>query len=595
MNRYLFVCFFLCLFWGLSTAQAQKDKRSLLKNRRLQVIEKDTLRYEKLPYDTVTYEKGGKVELLGGADKLVSLRTDSTQLIKLIGRGIHFRQNEVLLWCDSAYKFEEKNIVEAFGEVRVVQNDTITLTCRHLIYDGNSRLLQARQAVVLRDPQMTLNTDFLDYNLNSKIGYYYNGGQIRDAQNRLYSRSGSYDANARFFFFKDSVRVLSRREGDTYRIESDTLQYNTVSKVAYFFGPTHVYSNDGSLYAEKGIYETQTKISRFSGRARVENKEYILKGDSLYFDDLKKEGFAKGNAEVYTKKDSTFVNGDIGFFWGKKGLTHIYQNAYIRNISSGDTLFISADTLISYNRKIGVKQTEAPDSTQQHKILAFHNIKIYRSDIQAICDSLVYNFSDSAIYFYRSPVLWNEGNQVLADSIRLLLKNNKPYKMELRSNCFSASRDSLANYNQVKGRRMDAYFKDGSIERVEVDGNTEIIFFQLEGDSSLVGMYYAESAALKAFFEEGKLKRIRLEGNINGKMIPAQLLQEPDKRLPGFRWLAHLRPTRATVLNREPNRSATPDAPDSLPDTEPAVPKKSREERLREKLEGADKQKSPRP
>lgn len=595
MNRYLFVCFFLCLFWGLSTAQAQKDKRSLLKNRRLQVIEKDTLRYEKLPYDTVTYEKGGKVELLGGADKLVSLRTDSTQLIKLIGRGIRFRQNEVLLWCDSAYKFEEKNIVEAFGEVRVVQNDTITLTCRHLIYDGNSRLLQARQAVVLRDPQMTLNTDFLDYNLNSKIGYYYNGGQIRDAQNRLYSRSGSYDANARFFFFKDSVRVLSRREGDTYRIESDTLQYNTVSKVAYFFGPTHVYSNDGSLYAEKGIYETQTKISRFSGRARVENKEYILKGDSLYFDDLKKEGFAKGNAEVYTKKDSTFVNGDIGFFWGKKGLTHIYQNAYIRNISSGDTLFISADTLISYNRKIGVKQTEEPDSTQQHKILAFHNIKIYRNDIQAICDSLVYNFSDSAIYFYRSPVLWNEGNQVLADSIRLLLKNNKPYKMELRSNCFSASRDSLANYNQVKGRRMDAYFKDGSIERVEVDGNTEIIFFQLEGDTSLVGMYYAESAALKAFFEEGKLKRIRLEGDINGKMIPPQLLQEPDKRLPGFRWLAHLRPTRATVLNREPNRSATPDAPDSLPDTEPAVPKKSREERLREKLEGADKQKSPRP
>lgn len=591
MNRRIIVCFLCCLLLGGLAAQAQKDKRPLPKARKLQVIERDTVRYQKLPYDTVTYEKGGKVELLGGAEKLVAVRTDSTQLIKLIGRGIRFRQDEVLLWCDSAYKFEEKNIVEAFGHVRVVQNDTITLTCRHLIYDGNSRLLQAREEVVLRDPQMTLNTDFLDYNLNSKIGYYYNGGQIRDAQNRLFSRSGSYDANARFFFFKDSVRVLSYREGDTYRIESDTLQYNTVSKVAYFFGPTYVYSSDGSLYAEKGIYETQTKISRFSGRARAENKEYILRGDSLYFDDVKKEGFAKGNAEVYTKKDSTFVNGDIGFFWGKKGLTHIYRNAYIRNISSGDTLFISADTLISYNRKIGVKQTEEADSTRQHKILAFHNIKIYRSDIQAICDSLVYNFSDSAIYFYRDPVLWNEGNQVVADSIRLYLKDNKPYKMELRRNCFSASRDSLGNYNQVKGRRMDSYFKDGSIERVEVDGNTEIIFFQLEGDTTLVGMYYAEAASLKAFFDQGKLKRIRLEGDINGKMIPPQLLQEPDTRLPGFRWLDHLRPTRDNVLSREPNRSVTPEQENPLPDRQspeeaPDRRKRSKEERLREKLNG---------
>ncbi|GIV39077.1 MAG: hypothetical protein KatS3mg033_0877 [Thermonema sp.] len=595
MNRHILFLLFAFLFLGTPAATAQKDKRPKPKARKLQVIENDTLRYQKLPYDTVTYEKGGKVELLGGADKLVALRTDSTQLIKLVGRGIRFRQDEVLLWCDSAYKFEEKNIVEAFGNVRVVQNDTITLTCRHLIYDGNSRLLQARQEVVLRDPQMTLNTDFLDYNLNSKIGYYYNGGQIRDAQNRLYSRSGSYDANARFFFFKDSVRVLSYREGDTYRIESDTLQYNTVSKVAYFFGPTYVYSSDGSLYAEKGVYETQTKISRFSGRARAENKEYILKGDSLYFDDVKKEGFAQGNAEVYTKKDSTFVNGDIGYFWGKKGLTHIYRNAYIRNISSGDTLFISADTLISYNRKIGVKPAEEPDSARQHKILAFHNIKIYRSDIQAVCDSLVYHFSDSAIYFYRHPVLWNEGNQVLADSVRLCLKNNKPYKMELRDNCFSASRDSLGNFNQVKGRRMDAYFKDGSIERVEVDGNTEIIFFQLEGDTSLVGMYYAESAALKAFFNEGKLKRIRLEGDINGKMIPPQLLQESDKRLPGFRWLEHLRPTRENVLSREPNRSATPDDQSPLPDAKSGTPKKSKEERLREKLNGAGRQKNPPP
>lgn len=558
LSHWVALLLFCCTgLFSPAWAQQQKGlpKRTIRKPQL--VIERDTVRYQKLPYDTVTYEKGGKVQLLGGANRLIVMRTDTTQLVKLIGKGIHFQQDDVHLWCDSAYKFEDKNLIEAFGQVRVVQSDTITLTCRRLLYDGNSRMIQAREQVVLRDPQMTLTTNFLDYNLNAKIGYYYNGGEIRDTQNHLKSRSGSYDANARFFFFKDEVRVISRQGSDTYQIQSDTLQYNTLSKIAYFKGPTTVSSTDGKIYAENGIYETLTKVSRFSRRAMVDNREYTLQGDSLYFDDIRKEGFAKGKAEMYVKQDSTFINGDIAWFWGKQGLTHVYRNAFIRNIQGGDTLFISADTLISYNRPLDTPGKTATTDTTKRKILAFHAIKIYRSDLQGICDSLVYHLTDSTIYMYRKPIIWNQGNQIVADSMRLRLAENRPYRMELRQNVFIASQDSLGNFNQLKGREGNGYFRNGVLDCFDMDGNTEVIFFQLEGDTILTGMYYAECASLKAFLKENQLERIRLEGDVNGKMMPPHLLQDSERYLDGFQWLGHLRPQRSTVLVREPGRAIT--------------------------------------
>ncbi|MEM9982830.1 MAG: OstA-like protein, partial [Bacteroidota bacterium] len=311
--------FFLIMF----AATAQDNTRE--KGR--EVMENDTVRYQKLPYDTVTFEKGEVVELKK-ADTMIGVEDT---LIKVIGN-VLFKQGNVKLYCDSAYKYQNNNNIEAFGSVRLIQ-DSITLVCERIFYLGDERLAQAREDVVLRDPKMTLYTDFLDYSLNSKIGYYYNGGRVIDSQNNLKSLSGTYDTQAKFFFFKDDVNVVGRNKGTNYTITSDTLQYNEVNKIAYFKGPTNIVSSNGNIYAEKGTYRTLTQVSNFSGRSEVENEKYILKGDSIYYDEQRVHGYARGNAEVFVKKDSIFINGHEGYFWGPKGLTKMLGEPYMRNIS----------------------------------------------------------------------------------------------------------------------------------------------------------------------------------------------------------------------------------------------------------------------
>jgi lipopolysaccharide export system protein LptA len=92
-------------------------------------------------------------------------------------------------------------------------------------------------------------------------------------------------------------------------------------------------------------------------------------------------------------------------------------------------------------------------------MFAYNHVKIFKSDLQGKCDSLVYNYTDSTIYFYRDPVLWNERSQLTADTINIQLANNKINRMYLRTNSFVISQDTLLQYNQVKGRQMTAFFK----------------------------------------------------------------------------------------------------------------------------------------
>ncbi|MGD1840091.1 MAG: OstA-like protein [Thermonemataceae bacterium] len=540
-------------FFSLSAANAQDDPKG--KDRK--VAEDDTVRYQKLPYDTVTFEKGEVVELKK-ADTMIGV---GDTLIKVIGN-VLFKQGNVKLYCDSAYKYQNSNNVEAFGSVRLIQ-DSITLVCERIFYLGDERLAQAREDVVLRDPKMTLYTDFLDYSLNSKIGYYYNGGRVIDSQNNLKSLSGTYDTQAKFFFFKDDVNVVGRNKGTNYTITSDTLQYNEVNKIAYFKGPTNIVSSNGNIYAEKGTYRTLTQISNFSGRSEVENEKYILKGDSIYYDEQRVQGYARGNAEVFVKKDSIFINGHEGYFWGPKGLTKMLGDPYMRNVSKGDTLFLSADTLISYNKKVFPKnqrasaaQVERRDSLaltkERRLLLAYNRVKIYKTDLQGKCDSLAYNFRDSTIYFYRDPVLWNTDSQMTADSIRLLMANDELDRLEMRVNSFIISQDSVENFNQLKGRTVDAYFEENQITLMDVNGNGETIYFLLEEeDQSMIGMYRVICSNIKGFFEENQLVNIAFYINVDGKVIPPHELQEPDTRLTGFLWRIEEKPLRETVLIRD--------------------------------------------
>lgn len=491
-------------------------------------------------------EKEEPLEIIN-ADSLKGRTERNGEEFRILKHNVVIRHKGNTLYCDSAIQNITKNTVNALGHARMLGSDGTKVTSHTMFYDGNKKVANASGNVVLIDEKGTLTTESLDYDVVSQVAHYYTGAKIVDDENILTSKEGTYDTNSKIAFFTTDVHLTSKK--DKQEIFSESIQYNMVSKMAYFRGKTKIISKDGVVYANEGEYNTKTKVSHFitkgAERPKAETEEYILLGDSLFYDNTNRIGFAKGNARLISKKDSIIIDGDIGRFWGKKGISKVYGSALMRNISEGDTLYLAADTLIS----IRTKKENSKDSIKILK--AFHNTKIFRAELQGKCDSLIYNFKDSSIYMYNDPVLWDKKSQLSGDTIRVQMANNKIHTMHLRTNSFVIQQDTLGNFNQMKGRTMDAFFKKSALKRVDVKGNGESIFFALEGDTLLTGMNRVICSDIDIKFgKKNKVKTVTFKNKPDGKFIPPHELNEPDKRLKGFLWRINERPKKEDLLRQ---------------------------------------------
>ena len=471
--------------------------------------------------------------LIGGDFNGVKIR-------KLLGN-VSFRQDDVFLYCDSAYQYLDRNEVEAFSNVRVVQSDTMTITGDHGFYDGARRTARMSGNVVMRDPRMTLTTPSLVYDLNRKTATYTETGHLTDPQNTLDSQQGFYDTNTKVFVFKRDVHLVTPDS----ELNNDTLRYNTVSKIAYFNGPTRIKGKQGNLYAEGGNYNTITRVSDFKKNAKIDTPNYLLGGDQLVYDEVKQYGVAKGHVSLISKKDNLTLRGDAGRYWRALGRTKLYGGRpVVRNISQKDTLYMAADTLISVEAKPG-------QTTKRTVLYAFPKVQIFRGTMQGICDSLTYDRQDSIIYLNQDPVLWHTKNQLTSDSMQIRSKAGKVDEMRLFGHAFAVNQDTLLNFNQTKGRSMRAYFRDDKMRRVDVLGNAESIFYALDGDTATTGMNRLLSANMRLLFADNKLNKISVLANPEAKFIPSHELKPADERLKGYSWRASERPTRRQVLGKQ--------------------------------------------
>ncbi len=486
--------------------------------------------------------KGSPIKLLT-AGELVGGDFNGVKIRKLLGN-VSFQQDDVFLYCDSAYQYLERNQVEAFSNVRVVQSDTMTITGDKGFYDGDKRTARMMGNVVMHDPRMTLTTPALDYDLNHKTASYTETGHLTDPQNTLDSQQGFYDTNSKVFVFKRNVHLVTPDS----ELNNDTLRYNTISKIAYFNGPTRIKGKQGNLYAEGGNYNTLTRVSDFKKNAKIDTPNYLLGGDQLVYDEVKLYGVAKGHVSLISKKDNLTLRGDAGKYWRGLGRTKLYGGRpVVRNIGSRkDTLYMAADTLISIEARPG-------QTTTRTVLYAFPKVQIFRGNLQGICDSLTYDRQDSIIYLNRDPVLWQAKNQLTADSMQIRSKRGKVDEMRLYANAFAVSQDTLLNFNQTKGRNMMAYFRDNKMRRVDVLGNAESIFYALDGDTATTGMNRVLSANMRLLFVDSKLNKISVLANPEARFIPPHELKPDDERLKGFQWRAKERPTRRQVLGKQFN------------------------------------------
>lgn len=447
--------------------------------------------------------------------------------------GVVFTQKNTKIFSDSAYFYDERNALEAFGRVKILEGDSITITGENLQYDGDLKIAKMRGNVIYRDPNMTLYTDYLNYDMIAKLAVYYDGGKLVDPENVLTSKKGYYQTEARFISFKEDV-VLVNPE---YTLKSDTLQYNTATKVAYVKGPSQIIAKDGTiLNTVEGQFNTVQKQSTFT-KGEIITDNYRLTGDNLFADDSLKYYTASKNVQLTSLKDEVVITGSEGRYSKLDGITKIYGNAVMKKAVNLDTMYLSSDTLISI---------EKPGDNNK-MVIAFYDVKIFKEDMQGRTDSLVYNFSDSTIYLFRNPILWSEGNQIIADSINIQLANNEIDKMNMTANSFVISQDTAKNYNQVKGRDMIAHFKEGKIDKVNVYGNGESLYFVLE-ENLTVGLNKSLSSNMLIKFSDSRAQKITFYTKPDASFIPPHELKKPDLQLKGFEWKMEMRPDKEEVL-----------------------------------------------
>jgi len=460
-----------------------------------------------------------------------------------VGNAI-FEHEGAYLYCDSALLNERSNNLNCFGNVRIKSGDTITLSGDQLDYSGETRIAKVTgQVVKLVDKQTTLLSDYINYDRNSNTAYYETGGIItsRDKNkddNRLTSRKGYYYMNLKEYFFSEKVVLKNKR----YTMNSDSMIYFTDTKIAFFKGPTTIIGKDQNLYCESGWYNTDTDIGSLTKHAKVINDKRILTGDSIYFDRAKDVGKGYRNVTLLDTTNNIILKGNYGEFWNKKGFGFMTQKALAIMVQKKkDSLFMHADTLRA-----------TFDTAHNTKILfAYHKVRFFNDSLQGVCDSMVFVTKDSILNLFKNPVLWSGKNQLSADTIRLYTKNKQVSKLIMFNTAFIISRDTLENFNQVKGKLMTAFFKDNKITRINVDGSAESLYYVRQDDRLLIGVNKAVSSNLIIYMDDQqKVKKITWIQKPTNVLYPEKELPKEEKRLRDFKWVETGRPLkRADVFN----------------------------------------------
>ncbi|HEX5001014.1 MAG TPA: OstA-like protein [Bacteroidia bacterium] len=454
---------------------------------------------------------------------------------------VQFRHKGVLMFCDSAYLYQETNSLDAFGHIRIQQGDSIRLTGNLLKYYGDTRIATVFGNVQMNDRSMVLTTENMTYDMSHNSALYETTGTIVDRENRLVSKSGYYHSDERMLFFKDSV-VLTNPD---YIMRSDTLKYNTVTKTAWFFGPTTITStgSDSSfIYCRLGWYDTNKEKSLFRSGAYIRSKESKLSGDSLLFDRNQRLGEAFGNVALSDTVNKIIIAGNYG--WSNDNTKHAFVTgkALMTKIFDTDSLFLHADSLFAYEDTI----------TKVRTWNAWKNVRFFKSDLQGKCDSLEYSTVDSLVKLNGNPVLWSDSNQLTATFISIQIANKEVSRLYLNDDAFIVSREDSIRYNQIKGRKMTGFFEENQLSVIHVEGNGQSVYYTRNNKKQLSGVNRADCSDMVIGLDSSKVASITLLNEPDATLYPIQELSPNELRLKGFLWNDAERPLSAEDVFRKP-------------------------------------------
>ncbi len=213
---------------------------------------------------------------------------------------------------------------------------------------------------------------------------------------------------------------------------------------------------------------------------------------------------------------------------------------------------LAADTLAMAIPADSVDSLAAPADSVYRLLKGFRDVRIYRSDFQAVCDSMTAISTDSTIHMYIDPVLWNQSNQITSDVMDIFTENQQITRAEFVGSPMMVSELDTLHYNQVAGKQMTAYFRDNAIYRNDVNGNAQTIYYMQDGEPpQITGMGVIESGDCSFYIEDKQVVTIVYRKDPDWNIYPMDKIP-PDQELflKGFKWEGARRPTQADVFDR---------------------------------------------
>ena len=502
------------------------------------------------PADTVR-----TVEILPGVRKLEYRKIDSVTEVQILAGNVRLRQGTSIFECDSCVITKRLNLFEAFGNVHINDADTANVYSDHLRYLTDKRVAYLDGNVKLTDGKGTLTTPTLEYDVNTKVGIYRNGGRVVNKETVLTSEEGFYYADLKDVYFKKKVRL----KDPAYDLESDSLLYNTETETVRFIAETFIKDSSGrTIRTKEGFYDKRTGNAEFGQSPVITDKDIQVTGQTIKSDDSSGITQIFGRGIIIDTANKTTVLADTIFFNKKNESFLAFAKPLMIIEQEQDSIFVAADTLFSarltdlYGIKdsvvkkdtlkgVKIVDTKTKDSTNRY-FEAFRNVRIFSDSLQAVCDSMFYSFRDSVFRLYDEPVVWSNENQVTGDTILIYTKNKKADRMQVFKNSFIASLVKPEVFNQVKSIRMDAYFIDGNIDSVRARGAAECVYYIQDDDSAFTGINQSSADLMDVYFKERELQRVVFRTAVKGTIWPVQQKSPSEMRLQNFKWRDAERP-----------------------------------------------------
>lgn len=518
---------------------------------------------------------------------------NSTKVFAL-GEEVLIQQGDSLAaFADTLYYDGELREADLIGEV-VLINGTRKLFTDKLHYDLNTKIatyetpatitdgetqlsskrgyyytaideIYFKDSVVVINPEFQLRADTLKFNTETQIATFLGPTVMRADSSQVYCEDGFYDVENNLAEFRQNAQYIRGdqqatadiirydgengiytldgnadfKEGDRREATGDIIRYDERNDITILEGDAFFRDSTQTITGETIRYDGKNKVYKTSGRSRIEDGPQILQANAVDYSESDSLGVASGNviwqdtsANITIQCDTAVYNQNTGYLKATGGTR---GRPLLISLVDGDSLFMSADTLLS-------QAIDTLEGDSNRLLLAYHDVRIYKSDMQGLCDSLSYNTADSLFRMFRSPIIWADTSQFTADTLLMALVDEQLDKIYLHNKSFILNSPDEVFFNQIKGKNIIAHFDSSQLYRMDVLGNAQSVYYPIDEEGGYVGVNKTICSEMQLNFANNAVQDILFFTQPEGKLEPMGAVDHEAIKLEGFDWQVEPRP-----------------------------------------------------